>query len=246
MQNVWIIARRELGSIFVQPIAYVFIAAMTLITGLIFGQQIAFLATGQGGTPNVADPLSTFAFLGVFAIPAVTMRLVSEERQSGTMELLMTMPVTDGQVIFGKFLAALLMWIATVALTLIYPFVLLRFGNPDVGPIITTYLLMILWGSALISIGVFTSTVFTNQINAFMVAFALILVFYLFGFLSNLPSLPVEPIDLSTIMRELSLVTHQESFFSGVLAAKDVLYYVLVTGVFLFAAARFFESRRWR
>lgn len=243
MQNVWIIARRELGAIFVQPIAYVFIAAMTLITGLIFGQQIAFLAAGQGGTPNVADPLSTFAFLGVFAIPAVTMRLVSEERQSGTMELLMTMPVTDGQVIFGKFLAALLMWLVTVALTLIYPFVLLRFGNPDVGPIITTYLLMILWGSALISIGVFTSTVFTNQINAFMLAFAVILIFYLLGFLSNLPSLPV---NISTIMRELSLLTHQESFFSGVLAAKDVLYYVLVTGVFLFAAARFFESRRWR
>lgn len=243
MQNVWIIARRELGAIFVQPIAYVFIAAMTLITGLIFGQQIAFLAAGQGGTPNVADPLSTFAFLGVFAIPAVTMRLVSEERQSGTMELLMTMPVTDGQVIFGKFLAALLMWLVTVALTLVYPFVLLRFGNPDVGPIITTYLLMILWGSALISIGVFTSTVFTNQINAFMLAFAVILIFYLLGFLSNLPSLPV---NISTIMRELSLLTHQESFFSGVLAAKDVLYYVLVTGVFLFAAARFFESRRWR
>lgn len=243
MQNVWIIARRELGSIFVQPIAYVFIAAMTLITGLIFGQQIAFLATGQGGTPNVADPLSTFAFLGVFAIPAVTMRLVSEERQSGTMELLMTMPVTDGQVILGKFLAALLMWIVTVALTLVFPFVLLRFGNPDVGPIITTYLLMILWGGALISIGVFTSTVFTNQINAFMLAFAFILIFYLLGFLSNLPSLPV---NIGTIMRELSLVTHQESFFSGVLTAKDVMYYVLITGVFLFAAARFFESRRWR
>lgn len=243
MQNVWIIARRELGAIFVQPIAYVFIAAMTLVTGLIFGQQIAFLASGQGGTPNVADSLSTFAFLGVFAVPAVTMRLVSEERQSGTVELLMTMPVTDGQVIFGKFLAALLMWIASLALTLIYPFVLLRFGNPDVGPILTTYLLMILWGSALISIGVFTSTVFTNQINAFMLAFALILIFYLLGFLSNLPSLPV---NISTIMRELSLVTHQETFFTGVLTAKDILYYVLITGVFLFAAARFFESRRWR
>lgn len=245
MQNAWIIARRELGAIFVQPIAYVFMAAMSLITGAIFAQQITFLAQGaqSGVTPNVADSLSTFAFLGVFAIPAITMRLVSEERQSGTVELLMTMPVTDGQVILGKFLAALILYVATTALTLIYPLVLLRFGNPDVGPMLTTYLMVVLWGSALISIGIFASTISTNQINAFMLSFAVILILYLLAFLSNNPSLPER---VGIIMRELSLLSHQENFFSGVLTVKDTLYFVLVTAVFLFAAARFFESRRWR
>ncbi|MBK9055570.1 MAG: ABC transporter permease subunit [Chloroflexi bacterium] len=245
MQNAWIIARRELGAIFVQPIAYVFMAAMSLITGAIFAQQISFLAQGAQGAPapNVADSLSTFAFLGVFAIPAITMRLVSEERQSGTVELLMTMPITDGQVILGKFLAALILYIATTALTLIYPLVLLRFGNPDVGPMLTTYLMVVLWGSALISIGIFASTISTNQINAFMLSFAVILILYLLAFLSNNPSLPER---VGIIMRELSLLSHQENFFSGVLTVKDTLYFVLVTGVFLFAAARFFESRRWR
>ncbi len=245
MQNAWIIARRELGAIFVQPIAYVFMAAMSLITGAIFAQQISFLAQGAQGAPapNVADSLSTFAFLGVFAIPAITMRLVSEERQSGTVELLMTMPITDGQVILGKFLAALILYVATTALTLIYPLVLLRFGNPDVGPMLTTYLMVVLWGSALISIGIFASTISTNQINAFMLSFAVILILYLLAFLSNNPSLPER---VGIIMRELSLLSHQENFFSGVLTVKDTLYFVLVTGVFLFAAARFFESRRWR
>ncbi len=159
-------------------------------------------------------------------------------------ELLMTMPVTDGQVILGKFFAALLLYAATVAITLIYPFVLLRFGNPDVGPIISTYLLVLLWGASLIAIGIFTSTISTNQINAFMFSFAIILVFYLLSFLSNTASFL--PVQVSTVMRELSLVSHQDNFFNGVLTAKDVLYYVLVTGSFLFAAARFFESRRWR
>ena len=246
MQNAWIIARRELGSIFVQPIAYVFIAAMTFITGLIFAGQLSVVAQGFQGasTPTVADFMGTFTFLGVFAIPAITMRLVSEERQSGTVELLMTMPVTDGQVILGKFFAALLLYAATVAITLIYPFVLLRFGNPDVGPMISSYLLVLLWGASLIAIGIFTSTISTNQINAFMFSFAIILVFYLLSFLSNTASFL--PVQVSTVMRELSLVSHQDNFFNGVLTAKDVLYYVLVTGSFLFAAARFFESRRWR
>ncbi|MCL4868767.1 MAG: ABC transporter permease subunit [Anaerolineae bacterium] len=244
MQNVWIIARRELGAIFVQPIAYVFIASMTLITGAIFAVQIAFSSQGlQGAPPTVSDPLATFAFLCVFAIPAITMRLVSEERQTGTMELLMTLPVTDGQVILGKFLAALLMYAGAVALTLIYPFVLLRFGNPDVGPILTSYLLMLLWGSALISIGIFASTIAPDQIIAFMLAFGFILIFYLFAFLANIPALPES---VANLMRELSLTSHQDNFFRGLLLAKDVLYYVLVTGLFLFAAARFFESRRWR
>ncbi len=246
MQNAWFIARRELGAIFVQPIAYVFIAAMTLISGAIFAQQILFLATQgaqSGAAPTVADSLATFAFLAVFAVPAITMRLISEERQSGTVELLMTMPITDGQVILGKFIAAFLLWVATTALTLIYPFVLLRFGNPDVGPMITAYLLVLLWGSALISIGIFASAISTNQINAFMLSFAVILIFYLMAFLGSNPSLPT---NASTIMRELSMLSHQDNFFNGVLTVKDVLYFVLLTGIFLFAAARIFESRRWR
>lgn len=155
----------------------------------------------------------------------------------------MTMPITDGQVILGKFIAAFLLWVATTALTLIYPFVLLRFGNPDVGPMITAYLLVLLWGSALISIGIFASAISTNQINAFMLSFAVILIFYLMAFLGSNPSLPT---NVSTIMRELSMLSHQDNFFNGVLTVKDVLYFVLLTGIFLFAAARIFESRRWR
>lgn len=246
MQNAWIIARRELGAIFVQPIAYIFIAGMMFITGIIFAGQLSAVAQGFQGapTPTAADFMGTFTFLGLFVIPAITMRMVSEERQSGTVELLMTMPVTDGQVIIGKFLAAFVLYAASVALTLIYPFVLLRFGNPDIGPMVLTYLLALLWGTSLVAIGIFASTVSMNQINAFMISFTIILLLYLFSFVSNVvASLPGQ---VSTVLRELSLLSHQDSFFSGVLTAKDVLYYLIVTGAFLFAAARIFESRRWR
>lgn len=247
MQNVWIIARRELGALFVQPIAYVFIATITFITGLIFAAQIGFLAQGSQAPVSVADSLSTFAFLGLFVVPSITMRLLSEERQSGTIELLMTMPVTDAQVILGKFVAAIILWIVTTAITLIYPFVLLRFGNPDVGPMLTSYLMVLLWGSALISIGLFTSTISTNQINAFMLSFVIILLFYLLTFLSNVIPVGV-PLGeaVSQTLRDLSFLSHQSNLLNGVITATDILYFVLMTAIFLFAAARILESRRWR
>ena len=171
------------------------------------------------------------------------MRLVSEENQSGTIELLMTLPIRDIEVVIGKFLAAFIFYATVVALTLIYPFVLLRFGNPDVGPIVTGYLGLLLWGAALLGIGILTSSVAENQINAFMLSFGVILILYLTTIPAQL--FTVSPA-ISTILTELSLQSHQDNFFNGLITAKDVLYYLLITSVSLFAAARILESRRWR
>lgn len=243
MKNAWIVARRELGAIFVQPIAYVFAIMITLITGLIFAAQISFPAFQGGIPPRVDQILGTFSFLAIFAAPAVTMRLVSEENQSGTIELLMTLPIRDIEVVIGKFLAAFIFYATVVALTLIYPFVLLRFGNPDVGPIVTGYLGLLLWGAALLGIGILTSSLAENQINAFMLSFGVILILYLTTIPAQL--FTVSPA-ISTILTELSLQSHQDNFFNGLITAKDVLYYLLITSVSLFAAARILESRRWR
>jgi ABC-2 type transport system permease protein len=243
MRNIWIVARRELGALFVQPIAYVFAIAITLVTGIFFAAQISFSTLQGGVAPDVAQIVSTFTFLTIFAAPAITMRLLAEEQQTGTIELLMTLPVTDLQVVLGKFLAAFLFYAGIVALTLIYPLILLRFGNPDIGPIVTTYLGALLWGAALLGIGLLASALSENQINAFIIAFGIILLLYL-------TLIPAELFTvgdtLATILSELSLQNHLNSFFDGLLTAKDVLYYLAITAISLFAAARVLESRRWR
>lgn len=247
MRNTWIIARRELGAIFVQPIAYIVAIVFTFITGYLFAAQVTnYVINAQfGGAPplTVGPLLLTFGFLMLFAAPAVTMRLLSEEQQSGTMELLMTLPVRDSQVVLGKFLAAMLFYLVIVSLTLIYPLVLLRFGNPDIGPLVTSYLGVILLGAALIGIGILASALSENQIVAFMLSFGLILVLYLAGIVADyFTAIPY----VSTIFNELSLNSHQSNFAEGLLTATDVLYYLIITAVSLFAATRVLESRRWR
>lgn len=244
MRNAWYVARRELGAIFVQPIAYIFAIMMTLITGLIFAAQISFpTLEGSGPPPTLNQILNTFSFLAIFGVPAVTMRLLSEEQQTGTIELLMTLPIRDIEVVVGKFLASFIFYAAVVALTLVYPVILLRFGNPDVGPLISSYVGVLLWGASLLGIGTMASAMSENQINAFMLAFGLILFLYLTMIPADL--FAVEP-PISTILSEMSLQSHLNGFLNGLVTAKDVLYYLIITAVSIFAAARILESRRWR
>ena len=244
MRNAWIVAQRELGAIFVQPIAYIFAIVITVITGVIFVAQITSLAVQPGSGPvGVQNVMGTFTFLYIFAAPAITMRLLSEEQRSGTMELLMTLPVRDGEVIIGKFLAAFIFYIATTALTVIYPFILISFGNPDVGPILTAYLGVLLWGAGLLSIAIFASALTNNQLVAFILGFGLILALYL----AFIPSLVFSDVTLVVnIFNELSFESHLGNFLNGLVLAKDVVYYVMITAIFLFASARVLESRRWR
>lgn len=244
MRNAWLVARRELGAIFVQPIAYVFAIMMTIITGLIFSAQISFPTfQGSGPPPTLNQILNTFSFLAIFGVPAITMRLLSEEQQTGTIEVLMTLPLRDIEVVVGKFLASFTFYAAVTALTLIYPLILLRFGNPDIGPMISSYLGVLLWGAALLAIGLLASSMSENQINSFMLAFGIILFLYLTTIPAQLFSL--SPM-WSTVLSELSLQNHLNGFLNGLITAKDVLYYVAITATALFAAARLLESRRWR
>lgn len=243
MRNSWYVAQRELAAIFVQPIAYIFTIVIIGITGLIFSGQIAALAFASGAPINLTNVLGLFTFLFIFAGPAITMRLLAEEQRSGTMELLMTLPLHDGEVVVGKFLAAFLFYVAMVGLTLIFPLILLQFGNPDIGPMLTGYLGVLLWGAAILAIGLLASAMTDNQMVAFILALGFNLLFYLAiipaEFFGNNPT-------LALIFQELSAQQHLGSFFRGVLIAKDVVYFVMITAVFLFAATRVLESRRWR
>jgi ABC-2 type transport system permease protein len=244
MHNIWQIARRELGAIFVQPLAYIFGVIIIALTGYIFASELFFLASQAGSMPiNVQSVLGLYTFLYLFAMPALTMRLLSEEQRSGTMELLMTLPIRDGEVVLGKFLAGFIFYLATTALTLVFPAILFMFGNPDPGPIWTAYLGVILYGAALLGIGILASALSENQIVAFILALGLTLVLYLLV-------IPAQSFSLGdtavTILNELSLANHQDNFFRGLIVVKDIVYYLAVTAITLFAATRVLESRRWR
>jgi ABC-2 type transport system permease protein len=153
------------------------------------------------------------------------------------------MPVRDGEVVLGKFLAAFIFFLAVTALTLIYPFVLIRFGNPDMGPILTAYLGVILWGAGLLAIGVLASALTENQIVAFITAFGINLVLYLIAFIGRFAT--TNP-TATTVLSEMSFEIHLGNFLQGLVTATDVLYYLIVTAVAIFAATRILESRRWR
>jgi ABC-2 type transport system permease protein len=246
MRNALIVAQRELAAIFVQPIVYVFSIVMIVITGLIFADELAnyVLSFGGGPPPGVDSVLGLFASLTLFVAPAITMRLLSEEQRSGTVELLMTLPIRDGEVVVGKWLAALVFYVVTLLLTLIYPFILLQFGNPDVGPIVSGYLGILLWGASLLALGLLASALTENQIVAFILGFGINLVLYL-GFIVS-RSILAGNARLGGIVDEVAMVSHLSSFLSGLITAKDLLYFLVVIAIALFAAARVLESRRWR
>jgi ABC-2 type transport system permease protein len=252
MRNAWIVAQRELGAIFAQPIAYIFTIVLLGITGLVFAFYLASYSNPFGGAPepDVSGVLNFFIFVTLLALPAVTMRLLSEEQRSGTMELLMTMPVRDGEVVLGKFIASFLFYLMTVALTLLFPFILLRFGNPDPGPIITGYVGVILWGAALLGIGILASSLTENQIVAYILALGINLALWLSfvvsnSILTNIPWVTTNAPWISTFFDEISLFAHQDNFARGLIVATDVAYYLIITAIALFAAARILESRRW-
>lgn len=248
MLNAWIVAKRELTAIFSQPIAYIVIMVLTFLTGIVFSGQIAahlMVQFGQQSPPlTLGDVMGFFQFISLFVAPAITMRLLSDEHRTGTMELLMTLPIRDGEIILGKYLAAMLFYLIALLFTLTYPITLLYFGNPDIGLLLTTYLGSILALSAIVSLGILASTLTENQIVAYMMAFGFLLTLYFTGYISE--SLLSSYETISAIVREFSFPEHQYRFPQGIIEAKDIFYFVAVTAVALFASTRALESYRWR
>ena len=187
--------------------------------------------------------MNTIIFLLIFIAPMLTMRLLSEEKQTGTIELLLTSPVRDWQLVVGKFFAALGVWLAILFLTLAYVIVLKLFGNPDMIPIATGYLALILIGSATISIGVLTSAISPNQIIAVFVSFVIMLVLWIAGFLAPLLGGAGNPV--ASVITYMSLPDHTNDLVKGVVDSKDVIYYLSVTVGCLFLSTRAIEARRW-
>jgi ABC-2 type transport system permease protein len=231
--SIW---RREFRAYFNSPVAYFVIIAFLVLVGIMF--FIPFFAQDR---VSMRAFFGLVPFLFVFFAPAITMRLVAEERRSGTLEILITMPVRDVEVIVGKFLAALSLLVVALLLTLPYAFTIAAFGPLDWGPVWGGYLGLLLMGAAYMALGLMASSFTENQIVAFVVALFLSMLFLMLDrFLAFLPAALVQWVEY------LSFAKHFENASRGVVDSRDVVFYLSFTVLCLFLAFRSLESRRWR
>ncbi len=254
MKNIWTIFRKEIKSYFASPIAYLLMTVFALIFGYFFYVATAIFVTrsfesqmmGRGFPMDVNEwvirPLMmNVSVIGLFLIPMITMRLFAEEKRSGTIELLMTSPVRDLEVILGKWLAALALYAGILAISGLNLGFLFLYGNPDWKPILVGYLGLLLQGGCLLAIGTFISTLTRNQIIAGGATFAACLLLWILDWVTA-----YETATWARVMSYLSVVTHFEPFAKGVLDSKDVVFYLSVMFLGLFLTARSMEALRWR
>lgn len=254
MRNIWTICRKELKSYFASPIAYLMMAMFAIIFGFFFWNIVGyFVAAGlqaqMMGRPMPMDinemilrpMLMNFSVVGLFLIPMITMRLFAEEKRQGTIELLLTSPVRDWDVILGKWLAALMLYGLTLAICCLNFGFLFLHGNPDWKPLLVGLLGLMLQAGALLAVGTFISTLTKNQIIAGGVTFAVCLLLWVFEWVGG-----YETAAWARTMAYLSVVAHFEPFSKGVIDTKDTIYFVSLTYFGLFMAARSLETLRWR
>lgn len=234
--QIAILGKKEIKSYFDSPIAYIVITIFLLISGWFFFSDL-FLVNQT----SLRNLFAIIPFIFMFFVPAVTMRLISEEKRSGTIEVLLTLPVKDYQIILGKFLAGMFLIFVAVILTLIYTFTLSGLGDLDFGSVVTGYLGLIFLGATYLSIGVFTSGLTQNQIVAFITSFLIILVLFMLD-----KVLIFVPDFFASVFEYLSVDYHFSNISRGVIDSRDVIYYFSLIFLFLFLATRALESRRWR
>ncbi len=236
MRNTWTITLRETRAYFVSPTAYVIITVFLGLTGWFF--------VGSMSEPfpdaSVSSYLVPSTFILVFLAPVLTMRLVAEERKLGTIELLFTSPVRDWQVIVGKYLAALTLFIGASLLTFVYVVLLYRYGDPDTGPIVASYVGFLLFGAAALAIGLYTSSITSNQIVAAVVGFGILLLLSVIHLASGSVG-----VSIGNILTGLSMAAHFSAFSRGIIAASGVAYFTSVIVLFVFLAVRTFDVKRW-
>ncbi len=259
MRNFMALFQREVRSYFHSPIAYAIIAGFLLIAGYFFYAilssflQYSLRASMQAQYYQMAPPamnvnmmalrpfFHNIAIVMVFAVPLITMRLYSEEKKTGTIELLFTSPVRNSETIFGKYCAALVLYISLIAGTFIYQIFLFLHGNPEWGQILTSYLGLLLLGGAFISVGIFISSLTENQIVAGFITIILLLFFWVIGWVSEMTGSV-----FGSIIGAVSLLNHFDSFAKGIIDLKDILFYFTFSGYFIFLTYLSLESAKWR
>jgi ABC-2 type transport system permease protein len=262
MRNIWTIARREYDHYFISPIAYVVAFLILLTTGGIFVYSLSYYTQSAyqayGGAPDITPVTGSFGFLLVLTIPALTMRLIADEARMGTLELLLTAPVRDFELVAGKWLGGLLFILSILAVTLIYPIILngivigsVTILHPLVTPgidrqlMLSNYAGVILAAGAFLALGVGISAIFTNQIAAFFVTLiTFILLWWLFGFPASVLQ---QGSNGQLLFQYLDMKTHfYNAFGSGSISIADGIYFLSLIALGLFMGTTAVEVRRWR
>lgn len=252
MRNILAIAVKEIRSYFTSPIAYVVIGFYALLFGYFFAVMLTFFERQSmqmmqmGGGVNINQMLIGPVFTNaevvlLFVLPMVTMRIFAEEKRSGTIELLLTSPLTDWQIILGKFLGAMTLFTIMLAITAIHIGILFIYSDPEWKPIVTGYLGMLLMGGCFISLGLFISSLTRNQIVAGMITFAAFLLFWVINWMGSF----VGP-TAQAVLAHLSIIDHFDDFAKGIIDTKHLIYYVSFMAFGLFLTAKSVDSERWR
>ena len=238
MNKSLIIAKKELNSYFNSPLGYVVISVFLVISGWLFIQT--FFIVGQA---TLRSFFNLLPILFMFIIPAITMSSWAEEKRSGTVEILMSFPVSSVKVVLAKFLSSFVFLLIMLILTLAISMMVSNVGSPDGGIIIAGYIGAIFLGSAYIAIGLWISSVTKNQIISFLVTVSIIFIFYMIG---NSLILDTIPTSVAAVGKFLSFSTHFDSILRGVISLADILYYISVIIFFLFLNARVVSMKNWK
>ena len=255
MSNILAIANKELRSYFASPIAYIVIGLFAALYGFFFWAILQYFVAqsmqmGQFGmgpqSMNVNQQLirplvQNVTILVLFLMPMVTMRTYSEEKRSGTIELLLTSPLSDFQIIMGKFFGAMALYLVMLAVTLIHIGILFIYGHPEWKPIVTAYIGLVLLGGCFISLGLFISSLTKNQIVAGILTFAVFLFLWIITWIGSFSGPTVDK--LTTY---LSIIDHLDDFGKGVIDTTHVIYYLSFMTFGLFLTAKSVDSERWR
>lgn len=247
MRNIWTVARREYKLYFANPVAYIVAFVLLLALGVFFFLNISYAeqSLGQVAPPGVQIVTDLIMFLLVFITPAITMRSISEEQRLGTMELLMTAPLQDWELVIGKWLGAWLFVLTIIAATLIYPILLNVLESPgiDQGPFITGYLGILLVTATFLALGVAVSSFFSNQVATFITTFGILFIGWWLFRIAGQVATP----STAAVLNYLDLSGHfYNTLIDGVIQLGDVVYYLSVTALALFAGTMSVEMRRWR
>ena len=234
--NILNIFQKEFSSYFTSPMAYIFLVVFGLVNGYFFSNT--FFLIGQS---DLRALFNIIPMVYLFFVPAITMSLIAKEKNLGTMEIICTLPIKDHEFVIGKYLATLQILIGTLLPTVWYVILLYWFGNPDLWPLLTSYIGLLLFGGATLAIGLLASSLTSNQVLAAVMSFGLLLLLTL----TNKAALVTVGLS-ATILEEISLTAHFEDFARGIVDVGNVVYYLTVIGIFVFATIRSLESRRWR
>ena|SRR6266705_942148 len=255
MGNVVAIAQKELKSYFASPVGYIITGIWALLYGWFFFNILYFFVRQSMSMSQMQGPQAmnlnqqlirpliaqNLPILVLFLLPAVTMRTYSEEKRSGTIELLLTSPLTDLEIILGKFFGAMALYAVMLAVTLLHVLILFHYGSPEWKPVVTVYLGLLLLGGCFISVGLFISSLTKNQIVAFVATFGVFLMLWVITWIGSF----LGPTG-DALTQYLSIIDHFDDFGKGVLDTSHLIYYTSFIGFGLFLTAKSVDSERWR